>query len=439
MATSNAPVREIPRTTLFLYAAPTVGLGYLLFFLQFYFLKFATDVLLLAPAAVGLIMTVTKLWDAVSDPLVGSWSDRTRSTMGRRRPWMLAALPILLISFVALWYPPRAMGDGGILIAALFALVLFYTAFTLYSVPHGSLGAELSTDSGERTRAFALRQASWTIGLFLAFGAIQAARNFDDPRGETGMLALVSGAVAVALLAVTPLAVREPTSHQGRGGSSLRGAWRDVLGSRNARILLLVWFIENLGVGVLGSIAPFVAEYVLRRPDLIGILPGVYVLAGIASLPLWVAAARRFGKHATWLAAMIAGGFGFGITFFVGPGQEGVMALALAIAGAGMGCGGALSSAVLADVIDADEERTGERKEGTYTAALNFALKAGIALSSGGTGVVLGLVGFVPNAEQSPETLLALRILFAGLPTVGFALGALAFFRFDLARSRQPG
>jgi GPH family glycoside/pentoside/hexuronide:cation symporter len=233
--------------------------------------------------------------------------------------------------------------------------------------------------------------------------------------------------------------VREPTSHQGRGGSSLRGAWRDVLGSRNARILLLVWFIENLGVGVLGSIAPFVAEYVLRRPDLIGVLPGVYVLAGIASLPLWVAAARRFGKHATWLGAMIAGGVGFGITFFAGPGQVGLMAAALAIAGAGMGCGGALSSAVLADVIDADEERTGERKEGTYTAALNFALKAGIALSSGGTGVVLGLVGFVPNAEQSPETLLALRILFAGLPTVGFALGALAFFRFDLARSRQPG
>jgi GPH family glycoside/pentoside/hexuronide:cation symporter len=200
-----------------------------------------------------------------------------------------------------------------------------------------------------------------------------------------------------------------------------------------------VWFIENLGVGVLGSLAPFVIEYVLRRPDLIGTLPGVYVLAGVLTLPLWVTASRRWGKHATWLAAMGAGGAGFGATFFFGENQVGAMAAALALAGAGMGCSGALSNAVMADVIDADEVRTGERKEGAYTAALGFALKAGIAISSGGAGVALGAAGFSPNAAQHESTLLALRALFAGLPALGFTVGAIAFWRFDLPATRRPG
>ncbi|MBW2242450.1 MAG: MFS transporter [Deltaproteobacteria bacterium] len=436
MVSSFHPPRiSIARLTA--YGGPAFGLGYLLFFLQFYFLKFATDVLLLAPAVIGVAMTVAKLWDAISDPLVGTWSDRTRSPLGRRRPWMFAGLPVMLLGFVALWTPPAGMPPAAVTAFCFVSLLVFYTGFTLYSVPHGSWGAELSDDPHQRTRAFALRQASWTIGLLLAFGAIQFARGLPAPAHDTALLALATGAAAVIFLALTPLLLREPAKNSSRGGAGFRAAWRDVMRSRHARILLLVWFIENLGVGVLGGLAPFVIEYSLGRPDLMGVLPGVYVVAGVISLPVWVMAARRFGKHATWLVSMGAGGAGFGATFFVGEGQIVAMAVALAIAGAGMGCGGALSSAVLADVIDADAVRTGERKEGTYTAALNFALKAGIAFSTGGVGVALGLIGFEPNAVQAESTVLALRQLFAGIPAVGFAIGALVFWRFDLPATRR--
>jgi GPH family glycoside/pentoside/hexuronide:cation symporter len=430
---------RIPLARLAAYGGPTFALSYLLFFLQFYFLKFATDVLLLAPAAIGVMMTAAKLWDAVSDPLVGSWSDRTRSRLGRRRPWMLAALPVLLVSFAALWAPPGGWGPRAVTAFCFAALLVFYTGFTLYAVPHGSLGAELSPTPHQRTRAFATRAASWTVGLFLAFAAIQAARDAAAPRTDTALIALATGAAAVLLLLVPPLALREPAAHQGRGGTGLRAAWRDVLGSRHGRILLLVVFIENLGVGILGSLAPFLVEYVVRRPDLIGALAGVNVLAGVLSLPLWVAASRRFGKHATWLAGMCAGGAGFGATFFFTEGQVVPMALALALAGTGMGCGGALSPAVMSDVIDADEARTGERKEGAYMSAMSFALKAGIAVSSGAAGVALDAAGFVPNAVQADSTLLVLRLLFAGLPVLGFSLGAFAFSRFDLSATRSGG
>jgi Na+/melibiose symporter-like transporter len=349
---------------------------------------------------------------------------------------MLAALPLLWIGFVLLWVPP-ATGPVGITAFCFVALLVFYSGFTAYSVPHGSWGAELSATPHQRTRAFALRHASFTIGLFLAFGAIQFARNATTPERTTAGLAVATATLACLALAITPLILREPLQGRGRGGSGLRSAWRDVSRSRHARTLLLVWFIENLGVGVLGTLAPFIAEYSLGRPDLIGALPGVYVVAGVLSLPLWVSASRRFGKQATWIAALGAGALGFGITWFAGEGDVVLMACALGIAGSGMGCGGALSGAVMADVIDDDEARTGERKEGTYMAALTFALKAGVALSSGAVGVALGLAGFVPNAVQSDETLRVLRALFAGVPVLGFSIGAAAFLRFDLPATRR--
>jgi GPH family glycoside/pentoside/hexuronide:cation symporter len=205
----DAPSR-LPISRLAAYGGPTLGLGYLLFFVQFYFLKFATDVLLLAPAVIGVAMMGAKLWDAVSDPLVGTWSDRTRSRLGRRRPWMLASLPVLLVSFAALWRPPGDWGSAGVTFFCVTALVLFYTGFTLYTVPHGSLGAELSPDPHQRTRAFAVRQMSWTVGLFLTFAAIQIARKAESPRDDTALLALATGGAAVLLLSITPLPCESP-------------------------------------------------------------------------------------------------------------------------------------------------------------------------------------------------------------------------------------
>ncbi len=94
---------EVPLRDLVLYAGPIFGLTTTLFFVQFYFLKFAADVLLVAPGIVGAIFALGRVWDAISDPLVGTLSDRTRTRMGRRRPWMLAGIPLLAIAFAMTW------------------------------------------------------------------------------------------------------------------------------------------------------------------------------------------------------------------------------------------------------------------------------------------------------------------------------------------------
>jgi Na+/melibiose symporter-like transporter len=426
----------IPFSRLLAYGGPMLGLSYLLFFVQFYFLNFATDVLLLAPGVVGVLFAIAKLWNAVADPLVGSWSDRTRSRLGRRRPYLFAALPLLALGFAPLWAPPAALEGRWLLVWVSAGLLVFYTAFTLYMLPHAALGAELSSDSHQRTRLFGARQMSLTIGMLVSFAAIQAVMNADDPRAMAARIALPGALAAVALLAVTPLLVPEPVAAADRrGAQSLWAGLRDVWANRPARVLLFVYFVESIGVGAVGVMAPYVSRYLVGRPDLVGFLPGAYVISGVIAIPLWVRVSRVRGKRETWLASMWLAALAFAGMFFFGDEVAPLMAL-LVLAGIAMGSGSVLSAAILADLIDADAERTGERKEGIYSAAMQFVLKFGTTLATALSGLLLSAVGFVPNAEQTAGGLLGIRILFAGLPCAGFLVGGVLYWR-SLRRDAQ--
>jgi GPH family glycoside/pentoside/hexuronide:cation symporter len=421
--------RAVPLRTLLAYGGPTFGIAYLLFFVQFYFLKFSTDVLLLPPATIGVVFALAKLWDAISNPIVGSWSDRTRSRLGRRRPFLFGALPLLVLGFVMLWRPPASLSGIQLVIFSALALFLFHSAFALYTIPHIAMGAELSRDSHERTRLFGARQMSFTVGMLFAFGAIQVAMNSDAPRTATAQIAVPTALLAAVILAWTPLAVRERGYEGASGGQGLAAGFRDVWANAPARTLLIVWLIESAGVGAVGTLAPYIAEYLLLRPDVVGALPASYVVAGIASIPIWVRVSRRFGKRETWLAAMLLAVAAFGGMWSVGPGDLGPIMALLMVAGAAMGCGSVLSASIMADVIDLDERRTGERKEGIYSASLMFAMKIGIAGATALSGFVLDAAGFVPNTVQNAESLFGIRVLFAGVPCAGFLLGALLFWR----------
>jgi len=418
--------------TLAVYGGPTFAVACLLFFVQFYFLKFATDVLLLSPALVSVLFGAAKLWDGVSGPLIGSWSDRSEGRRGRRRPFLLAALPLLAFGFVMLWSVPSSLSGGWLVAWIGVALFVFFTAFDLYTLPHMALGAELSTDSHERTRAFAVRQASFTVGILLAFAGIQLAMNADEPRSAATRLAVPAGIAAALLLAVTPLGLREPERAERRGGRGLLAGLADVLATSAARRLLAVQFVEAVGVGAVGTMAPYVAEYLLRQPEAVGLLPAAYVISGVAAIPLWVRLSRSYGKRSTWITAMAIAAAAFGGIWTVSAGELPLLLALLVVAGAAMGCGGVLGSALLADVIDLDEQRTGERKEGIYSAAMLLALKAGTALAIAASGPILTGTGFVPNVPQTDSGLLGIRILFAGMPCVGFLLGALWFRGFSL-------
>lgn len=417
--------------TLLAYALPAVALSAPLFFVQFFFLKFATDVLLLAPSVIGAIFAVGRLWDAVLDPIVGTWSDRVRTRLGRRRPFMLAGIPLLAAAFLMLWNPPAALPSGWTIAWLAVALLALYGGFSSYAIPHFALGAELTDDYHDRSRVYGTRAAAFMVGLLPAFAATQLVNNAEDPRAAASLVA-AGGALAAALVLLIPLRVREREELRSREAASSFRAIADVLRNAGARRILAVQFIDSLGLGVLGVLAPYMAEYVIRRPDLIGFLPAAYTVSVLVSIPLWVRASRRFGKRQVWIVAMIGVALSFGATIFVGENDVALVLALLAAAGLFGGCGGPIGGSMLADVIDVDELATGQRKEGAYTSAFTFALQVGSGITVFAVGVALDLSGFRPNAEQTAAAAWTLRGLFAGAPLVMMLAGAFVLRRYAL-------
>ena len=428
----RVPSGRVAARDLLAYAVPAAGASFHLFFIQFYFLKFATDVLLAAPGVMGLLFGISRVWDAVSDPLVGYWSDGTRSRLGRRRPWMLAGIPLLALFSLMVWSPPAWLTATGLVVWTGVALFGFYTAFTMYTVPHTSLGAELTGDHHERSRVFGAQRMAFVGGMLVAFVAIGWASEAEDPRRAVVVVALASALVTSLVLLPAPALLAERPEHRGRGAASPYGALRDVMRNPHARLLLSAWFVEGLGFGVLGVLAPFYAEYVMDRSDLIAVLPAFFVVAGVASIPAWISLSRRIGKRRVWLVAMVGQAVCFGSTFLLGP--DDIAATCILLAGAGMSnaCGGAIGASMLADVVDYDELASGERKEGAYFAAWGFALKLAIGTIIAGVGFALEGSGFVPNADQPPAAILMLRLLFSGTPALAAVIAFALMWRFRL-------
>jgi len=432
LARSESSGGRVTLGTLLSWALPVFALSSPLFFIQFFFLKFSTDVLLLPPLVVGLLFASGRAWDAISDPIVGTWSDRTRTRLGRRRPWMLAGVPLLAVAILMVWIPPASLEGGALIGWVAVSLFFFYTAFTTYIVPHSALGAELSTDHHDRSRIFGVQNASFTLGMMMAFAGMQYVTLAEDPRAAMRLLVSIGVVVMVVILLVPPLRVHERAEYQGRGGDNPMRAMRDVVQNVHARRLLFAQGVQMLGASVLGILSPYLFEYILKRPGLIGPLPAVFVVCSIASIPFWVRMSRRFGKRETWMSAMVLAGLAFGSGFFLGENDVGGAVVLMVVAGFALGCGGSVGPSILADVIDDDELRTGERKEGAYNASWGFAIKTSNAFVILVTGVALQLSDFTPNVEQSAETKLMLRLLYAVLPLTMFLTAAWVLRGFKL-------
>jgi len=424
------------------YGAPGVGAGYMYLLVNLYVMKFSTDVLLIAPAVMGLIFSVSRVWDAISDPLVGYLSDRTRSRYGRRRTWIVGSIVPIAAVFVMVFAPPEALGNAGRIAWMATAIIGFYSVMTVFLVPHLSLGAELSDDYHERSRLFGMRHAAFTIGSILALGSMQALINAEAAgeaavREVTFTLAILASAVmTAALLGSVPL-LRERADFQGRVTEKPFQAFADVWRNVHARLLIVVTFIENVGSAAIGVLTLYVMQYVVGAPWWAPLVILSYMVPSAASVPLWLPLSRRFGKVRLWMFSMVLTGVSFG-GMFVLPFLDTVELRLVTIfvlaffAGLAAGAGGTIGPSVQGDVIDYDEHLTGERKEGSYFATWNFVYKSAMGVMLALTGFVLQASGFVPNEEQTMTVQVAMVSLYGLFPLVCYAVGAALFSRFRL-------
>lgn len=430
-----APRARVAAATVRVYASPMVGLGFLFFLTSVYHLKFATDVLGISPAAMGTILLVSRVWDAVCDPITGFLSDRTRSRYGRRRPWLIASAIPVAATFALLWAPPAQLDATQLALWTGVAYVLFFSATTAFGMPYDSLGAELSDDYHDRNRLFGARRFAFGLGAIAVFAALDAIVKAPDARAMAAAIALPAAAVTALSMILAGLRLRERPEYQGRGGGTPWSAARDVIRNPYARNLLGVFFLQQLGVATITVMAPYFTEYVLGSAAAVTPILGTYFLVSIASIPLWIRLGRRFEKHTLCLSTMVVVGVVMFAFLFVGEGMVPAAVALVAVAGAAGGCLDVILPSIQADVIDTDELRTGERKEGIYFAAWHFVAKTAIGISGMCVGLVLSASGFRPNEAQSPEALFSLRLLMGAAPLAFYAAGTLVFLRFSLTRA----
>jgi GPH family glycoside/pentoside/hexuronide:cation symporter len=432
---NSAREERVPTTSILIYSSPVLGVFMASMLVNFYLLKFSTDVLLIAPATIGFLLLLARVWDAVTDPAAGWLSDRTNTPLGRRRPWFLGSALPLGGSIVMLWSPPADLEGTALTLWIGAAILLFYTAYTAFRVPHIAMGAELSRGYHDRTRVFGIMQMVESVGMLSAAGALVFLEQAEDPRAFARTLALGMGGFATALIVVAAWRLRERAEFLGRGGSSPWRSFRDVVSNPHSRILIGVFFLEQLGFAALVALLPYLSDYVLDTPGSTGIYLFGAIGAALLSIPVWISLSRRLGKIRIWRFSIVAKSVLFAMAFFLGAGDFVPMLLIATLFGVMNGCGSVVGPSLKADVVDWDEAETGERKEGSYFAAWNFVQKGAGGVAIWAIGVTLATTGFVPNAPQSTDTLLGMRSLASIVPSLLHILALILMLRFSLDES----
>ena len=430
MSDTTADAVRLRMGTIVAFASPRIAFGIMGTLFGVYLMKFATDVLAIAPAVMGTILAVSRLWDGVTDPVIGYLSDKTRSRFGRRRSWMFwAAIPMSL-GLIGIWSPPSALSSTMLVVWMAATLILYETASTAFFVPHGALGVELSPNYHERTRLYGYSHMIGIFGVAAGLLSLYLMDQAEDKRSFAIILSTIAGISIAGLVLFTTYILPERTDYQGRGSASPFSSFLDVFKNKHARLLLIVYGIETFGGSTLGMLAAYSAEYVVKMDSLVIILV-VYQIPQFLFAPLWIRLSKVFGKRNLWVGATLLSAVSFGCLFFAGENEHLYVYLCCFMAGVGSGAGAVLPPSIQADIVDYDEYLTHERKEGSYLAVWNLVRKIAGSITAFIIGITLQIVGFEPNAEQTEETKLAIQGLLALMPATCYIVGAFLLLKFS--------
>lgn len=412
--------------------------------INFYLLFFYTKIVQLDPGLVGVAMMAGRLWDAVTDPVMGYITDQTRARVGRRRVYMiLGAVPFGLMIFL-LWNPfPGIRGD----VAFPYLLVVFLaysTSVTVIQVPYLTLGGELSTDYHERSSIIGFRQIFWVVAILVGAGAtpvlVKAIGQtpYKDPASYAGWrgMALVYGAIAAGLMLTAGLGSRERVRPGPREARSffqavphvLRATIR-TLGNRQFLVIAATFLITQIAFVMTTSILPFLMTDWMGLPE--SYMTTVMVCLLLTTLPflgIWVRISRGLGKRAAYMCGLFTMGFMALQSFWmVHPAHWlGWLFIYPVFFGIGLAAHMVFPWAIVPDIIDADELERGERRDGSFFGAMTFLGKTSSATSLLIAGLLLDAVGYQEGLEtQSDATLLGLRLIYGLIPAAAF-LAAMA-------------
>lgn len=389
-------------------------------------------------ATVGAVLLAARLWDAVSDPIIGFLSDRTAGRSGSRKPWIAAGALLTAPMAYLLFAPPTNVSSAFLLMVT----VLLYLGWTMAVLPYNAWGAELSDDYHHRTTITGWREGAVIAGTILAVSLPFVAG--EDAAGGLGILGSV-------LLVLVPLAVAAAVLFVPNGGAPPGGSAatiRQILAAitqNNAfRRLLGAWFLNGIANGLPATLFLLYTGQILDAGDWSGPLLFTYFISAVLGLPVWLSLSRRFGKHRTWSLAMAWACLWFAGALFLGPGDVHVFAVICVATGLALGADLALPPSLQADVIDVDRVAGKARHTGAYFALWSMAQKLALALAVGIAFPVLELAGFQAGSAVATSTddgasrsMWVLAFLYAGLPIVLKGIAITVIWSHPITAERQ--
>ena len=401
------------------------------------------------PAYLSMIIFVQRFWDAFLDPLAGHLSDNSKSKWGRRRPFLLAALPTAL-AFAGIWFFPRGLGEMQLVGYFAVTSMVFYLFHTFFTVPLTALQIEVTGDYHERTRvASVVGICTWlfSIGNQWLFPLVQSGW-FADPITAVRWVTSVAALLYAALALAPALFVKERFRTVAATRQPRIGFWQALrTTSRNRDFLLLIGVrsISTFGYSIVALLGFYLNVYLVHGGDLRaagaiqGWLGSAYVLACIFSYWAFRLLALRIGKRRALQCAagvLIAAGL-VKLCVYV-PGLRWWQILVPAMNGVAQAGIMLLTTAMLADIVDADELSSGRRREGLYAAALAWLDKVGSSAGALLAGFVLVWIGFKAElgGAQPPATLQLMKWLYAFFPLLGAAITIALAQRYTLDETK---
>lgn len=414
---------RVPLIKKFAYGLPAGALAVIGIPVYVYIPKFYTDVIGINVAILGYLLFSVRIFDAVTDPVIGYLSDRTKTRFGRRRPYIaLGAILVVVMMFLLFNPPPGSPSFETVWFG--FTIYALFLSWTIATVPYESLGPEITFDYHERTSLFGMRDGFFIGGTLLAASTpavLQYAFGLPETgEGERAKFFYMSLLYAPLLIGscwwcVTAIKERHPqTSSQ---SLQLFSGFRQVLRNRPFMILLVAYTVSAIGNNLPATLILYYVEYVLQS-DLADLFLLLYFVTGVVFLPGWIYLSRFTGKKFAWLGSMALNTGAFIGVFFLGPGDMVMYGILVFLSGIGFGATLAIPSAIQADVIDYDELLTGERREGQYIGLWSISKKLAAALGIGVGLTALGTAGYTPNVEQTEDVQLVLRSLYALVPSL---------------------
>lgn len=407
------------------YAAPAPALALLGLPLNVYLPAVWSESMGVPLATVGLVLAAVRLLDVVTDPAIGIATDR----VGRRKPFVLAALPVGIIGGFLLFFPN--VGAGAAWLFGAYALLTL--GWSLLSLPWQAWGAEITPDYGERSRVTGWREAGTLAGVVIS-AVVPALLGTVQPQTVLHVLSILAAVLGTPAVLVLIAVVPEPSQIR---TAARPHAWRGIVGNRPFRRLLLAWLVNGVANGLPAALFLLLCRHVLGDAAIAGPALLAYFLSGIVCVPLWTWLSHRIGKHRAWAAAMLWTCIAFLPVMLLGPG-DGIAFVAICIAsGAGLGADLSLPPAMQADVVDLDTLDHGAPRAGTFFAAWTMAQKAGNAFAAGiGLGL-LGLAGFAASGANSRSQLVVLSALYCLLPVLLKLVAIAIVWRFPIDRAEQ--